>query len=286
MVTLLKKTFKDFADDNCPRMAAAMAYYTVFALPPLFLLIILIAGAVVDPAKLQGAIQNQLSGVMGPRSAQQIQTMLASAHTSGGGGLTTVLSIIGVLFGATGIFVQLQGALNTAWEVEDEGPGGVKGFLMKRLLSAVMVVGAAGILLVTVIASAAISSFGGSFAGRVPGGPVMLQVVQVVVSVAIITALFAAIFKYVPDADVAWEDVWVGAAVTAVLFVAGKYLIGLYLARSHPGQAYGAAGSLALVLVFIYYASMILFLGAEFTQAWATAHGEGIRASSEAPVPG
>ena len=183
------------------------------------------------------------------------------------------------MLGASGAFGQLQAALNRAWEVApDPEQGGLKAFLLKRVFSFGMILSVAFLLLVSLVLSAALSAFGGALAGMLPEGvsATLLQVLNQVVSFAVIAGLFAAIFKVLPDATVAWRDVWVGAAVTAVLFVVGKFVIGYYLGRSNPGEAFGAAGSLAVMFVWIYYSSMILLLGAEFTQAWAEARGSGI----------
>lgn len=283
MFGILKKAFKDFKEDGCPRMAAAMAYYTIFALPPLLLLVVIIAGTVVDPQQLQGNVQAQLQDAVGSEGARQIETMLRNARSSSSSGvLATILAAAALVFSATGVFVQLQEALNVAWEVTPESKGGLKRMLAKRLISVTMVVLIAVVLLASVLLSAAVSAFGDLFTRYLPGAPsqAVLQVLQVLVSLVIVGLLFAMIFKIVPDADIAWKDVWVGAGATAVLFVAGKFAIGVYLARSDPGEVFGAAGSLALILVFVYYAAMILFLGAELTQAWAAARGSGIRASA------
>jgi len=276
---LIKATFKDFFDDNAPRLAAALSYYTIFALPPLLVLILMIAGAVVDPADLQGRIQTQMQSMLGPDAAAQVTTIIENASRPGTGGvLATVLSIAALLFGATGAFAQLQAALNTAWEVKpDPEQGGLKGFIMKRVTSFGMILGVVFLLLVSLVVSAAITAFGDMIGGMLGGlSGVLLQVIQVALSLGIITLLFATIFKVLPDAKIAWKDVWVGAAVTALLFVVGKFLIGFYISRSEPGSAYGAAASLAVILVWVYYAALILLLGAEFTQQWARRKGGGI----------
>jgi membrane protein len=190
-----------------------------------------------------------------------------------------VLSGLALILGASGAFGQLQAALNRAWEVApDPQQGGLKAFLLKRVFSFGMILSVAFLLLVSLVVSASLSAFGDALGGMLPDGvsATLLQVLNQVVSVAAVTVLFAAIFKVLPDARVALRDIWVGAAVTAVLFVVGKFLIGFYLGRSNPGEAFGAAGSLALMLVWIYYSSMILLFGAEFTQAWAEARGGGI----------
>lgn len=285
---LLKRTFREFFDDEAPRLAAALAYYTLFSLPPLLILVLMVAGVFVDSQDLQGRLMEEVSGVLGDRPAEQVRTMIASTERPGAGGpLVTVLSLGALIFGATGAFAQLQAALNKAWNVEQAEGEGLKGFVLKRVLSFGMILGIAFLLLVSLLVSAVVAGAGDALAELLPSilaGP-LLQVLDLALSLAVIALLFAAIFKVLPDAVVAWRDVWVGAVVTAFLFVAGKFLIGFYIARSDPGSAYGAAGSLAILLVWIYYSALILFLGAEFTQAWAERKGREMRVPVEADPP-
>ena len=285
IVGLLRDSGKEFIDDDCPTQAAALSYYTIFSLPPLLVLILMILGTLVSPQDIQGQIETQIGMIMGPSAIEQIRSILQQAKQPGGGAcLPTALSVVALGLGAAGAFGQLQASLNRAWEVApDPQQGGLKAFLLKRVFSFGMILSVAFLLLVSLVLSAALSAFGTALGGMLPDGvsATLLQVVNQVVSFAVVTALFAAIFKVLPDATVAWRDVWVGAAVTALLFVIGKYLIGLYLGRSNPGEAFGAAGSLAVMLVWIYYSSMILLFGAEFTQAWSERRGSGI-----VPEPG
>jgi membrane protein len=279
-LSLLQSSGRDFVADDCPTQAAALSYYTIFSLPPLLMVLLLILGALVDPQDIRGQLEVQLAALMGPTATEQIRTILAQLHGPGSGGtLATVLSVVGLLLGASGAFGQLQAALNRAWAVTpDPMQGGLKAFVGKRLFSFGMILSVAFLLLVSLVLSAALSAFGGALGRMLPEGlsATLLQVVSSVLSFVVITALFAAIFKVLPDARVAWRDVWVGAAVTALLFVVGTFLIGLYLGRSNPGQAFGAAGSLAVLFVWVYYSSMILLFGAEFTQAWVERHGGSI----------
>lgn len=279
-VQLLKDTFKGFSEDDCPTMAAALSYYTVFSLPPLLVLLLTILGAVMDPQDIQGNLEAQMRSAMGPAGAQQFRTILANVDRPGAGGaLPTILSVVALLLGATGVFGQLQAALNKAWGVApDPEKGGIKNMLLKRVFGIGMVLGLAFILLVSLVISAMISAFGEELGRFLPSGlsaPV-LEAINFVGSLAVIALLFGAIFKVLPDAEISWRDVTVGAVVTALLFVAGKFALGLYLGRSNPGEAFGAAGALALMLVWIYYSSMIVLLGAEFTQVWAERRGSGI----------
>ena len=276
---LLKESAKDFSDDECPRMAAALAYYTVFALPPLLILILMIVGSFVSRDTVSEALSGQVGGMIGSDGAKTIQTMITQAKQPGGGVMATLLGLGAVVLGATGAFMQLQTALDRAWEVKpDPKAGGFKNFIFKRVLSLGMVLGIAFLLLVSLALSAALTAVGGAIGALIPGASALVVgILQTLVSLAVITLLFAAIFKVLPDAVIAWRDVWVGALVTAVLFEVGKWGIGLYLGNSNPGKAYGAAGSLAVLLVWIYYTAMIVLFGAEFTQTWAVRRGSGIR---------
>ncbi|MGH7513003.1 MAG: YihY/virulence factor BrkB family protein [Gemmatimonadales bacterium] len=278
-LSLLKSSGSDFLEDDCPTQAAALSYYTIFSLPPLLMVLLLILGALVNPHDIRGQLEAQIGALMGPTATEQIRTILAQLHQPGSdNALRTVLSIGGLVLGATGAFGQLQAALNRAWEVAPDPRAGLKAFLVKRLFSFGMILSVAFLLLVSLVLSAALSAFGGAVARMLPDGlsATVLQVVNLAVSFVVITALFATIFKVLPDARVAWRDVWVGATVTALLFVIGKFLIGFYLGRSNPGQAFGAAGSLAVLFVWVYYSSMILLFGAEFTQAWIERDGNSI----------
>jgi membrane protein len=273
---LFRRSVTEFMDDECMTMAAAVSYYAIFSLPPLLVLILLLLGAILDPQELAGHIRTQLTKLIGESGGAQVSTILSQARRPGGGSLlTTALGAAALMFGATGVFSQLQIALNKAWEVQpDPDQGGVRRFIMKRVLSFGMILGVAFLLLVSLALSAALTAFGDLIAGQLAGvsAPV-LNLLNVALSLAVFTVVFAAIFKILPDATVRWRDAWVGGAATTLLFVIGKFLIGYYLGRSDPGHAFGAAGSLAVMLVWIYYSSLILLFGAEFTQAWAEAHG-------------
>ncbi len=273
---LLRRSAMEFMDDECMTMAAAVSYYTIFSLPPLLVLLLLLLGSVLDPQEVAGYIQTQLTRLIGESGGAQVRTILEHASPPGGGSLlTTVLGFVALMFGATGAFSQLQMALNKAWEVQpDPEHGGLRRFVMKRVLSFGMILAVAFLLLVSLALSAALSAFGDVLAGRLAGlSAPALTLLNLALSLSVFTVLFAAIFKVLPDARVRWRDAWVGAGITTLLFVLGKFLIGYYLGRSDVGHAYGAAGSLAVTLLWIYYSSLILLFGAEFTQAWAEAHG-------------
>jgi membrane protein len=277
VITVLKRSVRDFVADEAPVRAAALAYYTVFALPPLLVLLIMLAGLVWDPQDVQRAMETQFATIVGAEGAKAIHGMITAADEPGGkSALKTILSVAGLIFGATGAFLQLQGALNRAWEVKpDPKSGGLKNFMTKRFLSLGMILGVAFLVAVSLALSAVLSLIGDKLGGGFPD--TILHAANFVLSFVVLTALFAAIFKVLPDATIGWKDVLVGAAVTSILFVVGKFAIGLYLGRSSPGEAFGAAGALAVILIWIYYAGMILLFGAEFTQAWVRSHGRDIR---------
>ena len=275
-LAVAKGTFKGFFGGDATWKAAALAYYTVFALAPLLVILIQIASFIWDPGEVRRALSLQFGSLMGQDVAQQVQTMISSAEQkTSGSGLRLVLSIAGLAFGATGAFVSLQTALNKAWRVEpDPKRGGIKTFVTKRVLSLGMVLAIAFLVLVSLALSAALSAVGDVLFGSM--GDMVGKILDFTLSFAVITLLFAAMYKVLPDAKIGWRDVWVGAVATAAFFVVGKYLIGLYIGQSDPGTTFGAAGALAVLLVWIYYAAVIVLLGAEFTNAWVVAHGREI----------
>lgn len=280
----LKRTYQEFMDDDCPSMAAALAYYTVFSLPGLLVIVIAVAGFIFGQQAVQTAIQQQVAGLMGQGAAEQMNTMAQHASQRTSAGLMgTVMGFIVLLAGATGAFSQLQASLNKAWEVKpDPNAGGIWAFISKRILSFGMILGVAFLLLVSLAISAVLSAMGGMLSSWLPGlGEPVLWAINAGVSFAVVTALFATIFKVLPDTEVRWRDVLVGAVLTAALFVIGKFALGFYLGQSDPAGGYGAAGSIILILLWTYYASMIVLIGAEFTQVWAEERGSGMR-----PEPG
>jgi membrane protein len=265
----LKATFKDFMADKAPMRAAALSYYTAFALPPLLILVTMVAGAVWSPDEVARALESQFAGLIGSDGAATVRDMVASGEKSNGP-LGSALGIAGLIFGATGALISLQDALNAIWNVKaDPKAGGLKHFLFKRLLSLGMILGLGFLLVVSLAASAAISAL-----SQVIGTEgIVMQAIGTLVSLAILSLLFAAIYKFLPDTDVSWSDVWIGGVVTAVLLELGKLLLGLYLGARNPGTAFGAASALAVILVWIYYSAMLVLLGAEFTQKAAARRG-------------
>ena len=281
---LLKETIAEIGDDDVPTLSAAIAYYTVFSLPPLLVILVGIAGLLFGPDTVQEAIMGQVGGLAGEEAGREVQTMIENAGDVGDSLGTKLLGIAALLFGATGAFAQLQKALNRAWDIEPAQGSGIRGFVMKRVLSFGMVLTIAFLLLVSLALSAFLSSLHDTIGGILPGGlsPVVWQLINAGVSIGVITLLFAALFVLLPDAEIQWRDVWIGAAVTAIFFTVGKWAIGLYLGTSNPGSAFGAAGSLALILVWVYYSALILLAGAEFTQVWARRFGSRIEAEEGA----
>jgi membrane protein len=283
-IGVLKHTVNEFLEDDCMSMAAALAYYTVFSLPGLLFIALKIAGAIFGEQAVAGNLDEQIRFLVGANAADQIQTMIQSAYRAEGGLIPSLVGFAVVAFAATGAFVQLQFALNRAWGVmPDPASGGLKNFISKRLLSFGMILAIAFLLVVSLVVSALLAAFGHVLANMLPEAfsATLLRVINTAVSFGVITLLFAAIFRFMPDAQIRWKDVWVGAIFTGILFAAGKFAIGAYLGNSDIGGAFGAAGSLVIVLVWIYYSSMILLLGAEFTQAWVQQHGRRIQ-----PEPG
>ncbi len=274
LVSVLKASAKGFSRDQCGLRAAALCYYTAFALPPLLIVLIKIAGLVWDPASVQRALEAQFGGLVGSGGATQVSQMVRSGEGASQSGIGAIVGLGGLLLGATGAFLSLQEALNAVWRVKpDPKQGGVKRFITKRILSLGMVMGLAFLLVV----SLAISALLGALGGAIGGAGVVMQIVNIVVSVALLALLFAAMFKFLPDALIAWRSVWIGGLATAILFEVGKFAIGLYLGHSNPGNAFGAASAFAVILVWIYYAGMLVLFGAEFTRNWADAHGHVVR---------
>ena len=273
---LLKNTVREFLDDNCPTMAASISYYTVFALPPLLVLVLTLVGMLVDSTAAERRIVAEARALIGPDAGAMVQTMIQQASQPRGG-LSAVLGVAALLFGATGAFMQLQRALNVAWDVpKQERKGGIVGMLVKRLLSLGMILGIGFLLLVSMLLSAMLSAAGDAAGAYLPGAlsSGLLYVLELLVSFVLIAVLFAAIFRFLPDIRLAWRHVALGGVFTAVLFVLGKFALSFYLGQSAPGSSFGAAGALAAILVWIYYSSMILLLGAELTQVWTRRHGE------------
>src|ERR687886_1726795 len=279
---LLKQTISEWLEDRASRLGAGLAYYTAVSLAPLLIILIAIAGFVLGRQAVEGRVVAQIQGLVGKTGAEAIQAMITSASQPKAGIIATVVSIATLLFGASGVFGALQDALNTIWEVTPKPGRGMLGMIRDRFVSFTMLLGVGFLLLVALLLSAALAALGKFVGGLLPIPEAVLQAMNFVISFGVITLLFALIYKILPDAEIRWSDVWTGAAVTALLFTIGKFVLGLYLGKSSAGSAYGAAGSLIVVLLWVYYSAQILFFGAEFTQVYANTYGSRVVPSPNA----
>lgn len=273
IIPLIKKTFSEWSEDKAARLAAALAYYTIFSIPPLLIIAIAIAGRVLGQEAAQNRIVAQFSSLIGADSAEALQTMIANARDPGESVAAAVFGVIILLFGASGVFGQLQDALNTIWEVAPRPGRGILGMIKDRFFSFTMVLGVTFLLLVSLLMSTALAAVGEFVTALLPSVTILAQLLNLLISLGAVTIVFALIFKVVPDVKIAWSDIWIGAAVTAVLFVLGQFAIGLYLGNSNVTSTYGAAGALVVILLWVFYSAQILLLGAEFTQVYANMHG-------------
>ena len=274
LFSLVKRSASSWSDDFAPSMGAAISYYTVFSLSPLLLIIIAIAGLIFGEEAVQGQLVGQLQGFMGREGATAIQTMIKAAHEPTGGIVATVIGVVLLLVGATTVFAELQSALDRIWKVPaKDKPKGLWAVLRARVLSFGLILALAFMLMVTLVLSTVLSAFGKLASGWLPGSEWLLQLLNIGVSVSLSTVLFAMIFKYMPSVKIEWRDVWVGALVTAFLFEVGKYLIGLYIGKSGTTETFAAAGSLVVLLLWVYYAAQIFLFGAEFTKVYANDRG-------------
>lgn len=270
---LLKTTAAEWTEDKASRLAAALAYYTIFALAPLLIIAIGVAGLVFGQEAASGQLFSQLKDMVGATGAEAIQSMIKDASKPTTSVLATVIGVLVMLFGASGVFAALQDALNTIWEVEPRPGLGILATIRARLLSFGMVLSIGFLLLVSLVLSAALAVLGSKFGGLLGDNSILLQILNFVISFGVITLLFATLYKVLPDVEIQWREVWAGALFTALLFTIGKFLIGLYLGYSSVGSSFGAAGSLVVLLLWINYSAQIFLFGAEFTQVYATAHG-------------
>jgi membrane protein len=278
---LFKDAVSEWAADNASSLSAALAFYTLLSLAPLLVLITGIIGLVFGQEAGQGELMNRFGSILGPEGAKTLQGIVSHAQNRFSGIVATVLSIIVLVFSVSGVFYQLQTSLNVVWEVTQESTGGIWGVVRKRLPSFSIIPVIGFLLIVSTAATAVVSAFGHFLGGLFPGVSVLLQVVNFLLSFVVVSVLFALIYKILPDVRVAWRDVWLGSAVTALLFSIGKFAIGLYLGRSSISSTYGAAGSLVVLLLWVYYSSQIFFFGAEFTQIYSNRYGRRIT-----PAPG
>ena len=284
ILTVLKSSASEFSTNNSFRHAAALSYYTIFSLPPLLLIVITVASAVYGGEALTGQIYGQLKGLVGADSAKFLQESIAKFTLQQRGPVATVIGIATLIFAATTFFVTLQESINDIWNLKVKTTGiGIGDFIKQRFLSFGLILSVALLLLISFVVSAVLSTFTGWLQMLLPDvGVLAIKLVDFVLSLGVTTLLFALIYRFLPDAIIRWRDVGVGAFITALLFVVGKILIALYIAKADPGSAFGAAGSAIVLLLWVNYSSLIIFFGAEFTQDFADAFGQKVQPKAHA----
>jgi membrane protein len=273
LVILVNATVMRWWDDNALRLSAALSYYTLFSLAPLLTIAVAIAGLVVDEKTVRDEVLGQSQGLIGKPGAAAIAGMLESAGQPVQGTIATVVSLVTLVIVSMGMFSELQDALNLIWRTKPKKSDALWGALKSRFLSFILVIGTGVLLLVSLLVNAFLAALGKFVLQAVPGPPVMLTFVDVAVSLPVITLLFALMFKVLPDGYIAWQDVWIGAVASGTLFIIGEWAIGLYIGSTSMASMYGAAASLMVILVWVYYSALIFFLGAEFTCVYANEHG-------------
>ncbi|NUP13311.1 MAG: YihY/virulence factor BrkB family protein [Polyangiaceae bacterium] len=281
--TLLTRTVAAWKDDKVSRHAAALSYYSALSIAPIVVVAIAVAGLVFGRDAVRAEVMAQFEGMVGTQAADTIGSMVDSAVSPRGGIIASAAGMIVLLFGSTAVFAELQQSLNAIWGVEPKPGRGVWVLLRRRVLSLSLVLAVAFLLMVSLVVSAAMSAFG-HYVGELPERAILWQIVHELVSIGIFTTLFGLIYKVLPDVEIQWRDVWIGALVTALLFTLGKFLIGYYIGRAGVASHYGAAGSVVVMLVWVYYSAQIVFLGAEFTQTYAHLYGSRIVPDEDARV--
>lgn len=276
LFSLLKETFQEWQNDNASLLASSLAYYTIFSLAPLVILVIAIVGAIFGEEAAKGEIVAQIQGLVGVEGAKVIETAIANSDKPDTSRWASFISIVILFFGASGVFGQLQDALNTIWNVKVKPGLNLTNLIKKRILSFTAVIGIGFLLLVSLIINAAIAALNHYLSGFLPGSDFIWQFLNFALSFSVVTFLFALMYKFLPDVHITWRDVTVGAIITAFLFTLGKSLLGAYLGSGSFGSTYGAAGSLVVILIWVYYSAQILFFGAEFTQIYAKRYGSQI----------
>jgi membrane protein len=282
VASLLRDTFNKWMDDRAMSLAASLALYALLSLAPLLVLAVSVSGLLFGEAAARGELGQQFRTMLGPDAGAAVEAILAHAKEPHANVIGTVVGLVVLFFGASGVFSELQDSLNGIWQVKPRPGRGVMGVVTTRFFSFAMVLGVAFLLLVSLLVSAGLNIVSTFLAGSLPGGATVWVVLNLAISVAIITLLFGLIYKVVPDVEIGWRDVIYGALFTAVLFTIGKAAIGIYLGKASVGSPYGAAGSLVALVVWVYYSAQILFFGAEFTQAYAARCGSRIVPSAHA----
>ncbi len=278
---LFLQSFNDWVADRALRFSAALAYYSIFAMAPLVIIAIAVAGLAFGEDAARGQVYQQIEWLLGPKGATEIQTLIQASCDTRQSWLATIIGVVTLLIGASGVFAQLKDALNSIWGVMLKPGGGIMRSLKEYLLNFSMVLGVGFLLIISLLLSAVLQAINNFMTGYLPI-PSFVAPLTAVASFVILVLLFALIFKVLPDVKIGWGDVWIGAAVTAFLFTAGKYLISLYLGTSSVASGFGAAGALILILVWVYYSTTIFLLGAEFTKVYATRYGSDIHPSRNA----
>lgn len=277
LFSLLKETYKEWKQDDPFQLSAALSYYAVFSLPGLLLIVISVAGFIFGEEAVQGEISAQISSMIGAEAAHSVEAMISNVHQNESSLWATMIGVATLIFGATGVFYHLQQTLNQIWKVEVKKEEGIKKLLLDRLTSFSVILAIGFLLLVSLVLTAALAALSGYIRENLPDYLIyVFYVIEFLVSYGIITLLFATIYKVLPDVKIQWKTVWIGALVTAALFVIGKFALGIYFGKTDPGSAYGAAGSLILILLWVSYSCLILFFGAEFTQIYARRYGHHI----------
>lgn len=283
IINFAKRVFQEWSDDKVPRLAASLSYFTVFSLAPLLIIIVAVAGLLLGVEAVQKQIVAQMGGLVGTAGGDLVNSLLTNARPNSTNILATIFGIVAILLGATGVIGELKDSLNTIWNVAPKPGRSIFGTFFERIVSFGMLLAVAFLLLVSLAVSTVLASVGNYIRAALGDQTVILAtILDLVVSIGVISILFALLFKFLPDVKVAWRDVWIGALVTAVLFTLGKFLIGVYIGNSNIATPFGAAGSLVVLLIWIYYSAQILFLGAEITQVYAVLYGSGIQPASDA----
>ncbi|MGB3586232.1 MAG: YihY/virulence factor BrkB family protein [Tunicatimonas sp.] len=283
LFAILKATFNEWNSDDPFRQSAVIAYYSIFSLPALLLIIIKVVGQVFGEEAIRGEIADQISSAVGQEAAEQLQDIIANVSQQGDSTFAIIVGIGTLLFGATGVFVQLQLSLNKVWEVEAKPESGILKIALDRVLSLGFILGVGFLLIISLALTAGLQALGNLIQRYLPDYLLyVFQIAEEMISLGVITTLFAMIYKFLPDAKVEWRSVWIGAAVTAGLFVLGKIGLGIYFGQTEPGSAFGAAGAIILVLLWVNYSALIFLFGAEFTQVYARRKGHNIEPSNHA----
>jgi membrane protein len=269
LLSIFKATFASWNKHEAPRLGASLAFYTILSLSPLVIIVVAVGGLVFSRSTAETRMLSQVQAMIGPDGGKAVESMLVNAQKPAAGILGTIVGLLSLFFGASGVFTELRSALNLIWEVKPEQTSGIVALLRERFFSFGMVLSIGFLLLVSLVLSTILAAIGKFFGGLLPVPPGVLEVVNFLLSYTGVAALFGLIFRFVPEVKVRWNNVWLGACVTAMLFMIGKTLIGLYLGKSSVGSTYGAAGSVIVVVVWVYYSAQIFFFGAEFTHAYA-----------------